>query len=65
MLSAEGGNVTANGELNKADKNAIRLTSSYALTNIDISRLFYECNNWGQTTITDKNLKGTLNTNFL
>jgi len=43
----------------------VKLESSFTFTDIDIRQLFYECNNWGQSEITDKNLRGIANSTFV
>lgn len=41
-----------------ASGDAIKIQSVSELKNINISKLFYECNNFGQTTLNEKNLNG-------
>lgn len=64
-LNAESGSIVANGKLDKSDKDALKLESSFTFSNINIHQLFYECNNWGQDAITDKNLQGIASSTFV
>lgn len=64
-LNAEKGKATINAQMNFADWNHVTLDGTFACTSVDITQLFYEFNNWDQQEITDKNLKGTLSSNFV
>ncbi len=64
-LNAEKGRALINAQLNFSNWNKVQLEGTFAGTDIDINQLFYEFNSWGQTEITDKNLKGILTTNLV
>ena len=64
-ISAEKGTSLINAKMNFADWNHVTLDATFNCKNIDITSLFYEFNNWNQTEITDKNLKGILNTTLI
>ncbi len=64
-MNAEKGNAIINAQLNYSDWNHTLLDGTFKGNNIDINQLFYEFNSWGQTEITDKNLKGNLTTNLV
>lgn len=59
-MKAEKGSVTANGKLDIANVKRNRLEMTASLDKLDITQLFYEFNNFGQATLTDKNLKGLI-----
>lgn len=59
-MNAEKGSVVANGKLDIANMKRNRLEMTASLDKLDITQLFYEFNNFGQTTLTDKNLKGLI-----
>jgi hypothetical protein len=59
-MNAENGNVTANGKLDITNVNRNLLDLTAKLDGLNISQLFYEFNNFDQTALTDKNLKGTV-----
>ncbi len=58
------GNVLAGGSVSLAKKNSVALESTVNCRNINIDQLFYEFENFDQQTLTDKNLKGILNSQF-
>ena len=64
-MDAEKGRAIINAQLNYTDWNHTLLDGTFKGSNIDINQLFYEFNSWGQTEITDKNLKGNLTTNLV
>ncbi|HUM47825.1 MAG TPA: AsmA-like C-terminal region-containing protein, partial [Chitinophagales bacterium] len=59
-LRAEKGSVAANGKLDISNMKRNRLELTAKLEKMDITQLFYEFNNFGQSTLTDKNLKGEI-----
>jgi uncharacterized protein involved in outer membrane biogenesis len=59
-MNAEKGQVTANGQLDITNVSRNRLDFTAKLDRLDISQLFFEFNDFGQTTLTHKNLKGTV-----
>jgi len=64
-MNAEKGKAIINAQLNFQDWNSATLDGTFIGNNIDINQMFYEFNNWGQTEITDKNLKGNLTANLV
>lgn len=61
-----GGELHGQGLLTFTPQNSLRLSCDASMVEISIPSLFSECENFGQTTLTDKHLKGTLtaSTNF-
>ncbi|NQY66548.1 MAG: hypothetical protein HRT72_02335 [Flavobacteriales bacterium] len=57
-LKTMGGDITLNGHLDGRNPNALITTCDAVIQEIDISQLFYQCENFKQTTLTNKNLKG-------
>jgi hypothetical protein len=56
-LKTMDGRATLNG-IADASGSDIRIKAESDLENINISKLFYECNNFGQNTLNEKHLKG-------
>jgi len=54
------GDVSGAGRIKKINDNTLNLKTSILLNNINITKLFYEFNNFGQDYLSDKNLKGTI-----
>ncbi|HYV95456.1 MAG TPA: AsmA-like C-terminal region-containing protein [Chitinophagales bacterium] len=59
-LKAEKGSITANGSLDISNMKHSKLQMTSQLDHLDITQLFSEFNNFSQTTLTDKNLKGVI-----
>ncbi|MBK9733035.1 MAG: hypothetical protein IPO83_17420 [Chitinophagaceae bacterium] len=59
-LKAEKGKVVANGKLDISNMKRNKLEMTATLDRLDITQLFYEFNNFGQVSLTDKNLKGLI-----
>ena len=57
-LSTMGGSITTSGMVDGSDTTKFLVTCFSDLDNINITKLFYEFENFGQTAITDKNIKG-------
>jgi uncharacterized protein involved in outer membrane biogenesis len=55
-----GGNVSMDAMINASRRDSISMTYDAKFTGVDITRLFYEMENFDQQTMTDKNLKGRL-----
>ncbi len=60
-LEALGGSANADGALRVSSHNNIILQASANLKNINVTQLFYAFENFGQTFILDKHLKGLIN----
>jgi len=60
VLESFGGNINADGAV-KITNNKIKLQTNAKFKNINIKSLFYSFDNFGQTFILDKNMKGILN----
>lgn len=56
------GDIVLNGEMNNSVKDKILMVCEADLRQINITELFYQCNNFGQNELTDKHMKGKLNT---
>jgi uncharacterized protein involved in outer membrane biogenesis len=54
------GRVQLDGSVQPAAKDNLFVQCSAELSNVDIKQLFYECENFGQTVLQDKNLRGKL-----
>ncbi len=59
-LNTANGNVSMTAHIDARSTNIIRTSCEAQLDNIDIHRLFYEFENFGQTTLQSKHIKGTL-----
>ncbi|MFI5135976.1 MAG: AsmA-like C-terminal region-containing protein, partial [Chitinophagales bacterium] len=57
-LNAENGSVTANGKLDISRSAKSSLDLAVKLQQLDLTQLFYEFNNFDQSTLTNRNLKG-------
>ena len=57
---AMGGNVTNTGFISFPGAQQMVLALDMAIDKVDLPLVFKECDNFGQTTLTDKNLKGRL-----
>lgn len=55
------GNINGQLQLNTAADGRFLLSSTSNLSNVNITELFQQCNNFSQKELTDKNLKGILN----
>ncbi len=61
MLSTMDGNIATSGMVDGSDTTKLIVTCFSDMTNINISKLFSEFENFGETAITDKNIKGVAN----
>ena len=61
-MNAEKGTVAVNGKLDISNMKRNKLELTAKLQKMDITQLFYEFNNFGQNSLTDKNIKGELTT---
>lgn len=57
-FAAFGGDITLNGIADASDTTAVKINCATNLIDVDIKKVFSELNNFGQTTIIDKNLQG-------
>lgn len=57
-LETMGGDVTLTGMVDASKENNIEISGSCKLVAIDINKLFYQLNNFGQDAIQDKHLRG-------
>jgi len=57
-FEAMGGSVSALGVIDGTSNSSILITCDADIMGIDITKLFYQFENFGQSTITDRNLKG-------
>lgn len=60
-----GGQVTMTGNIEAATAEKIRFSCNAQLKSVDIQRLFFECENFGQQTMQDKNLKGKVDASLV
>jgi hypothetical protein len=61
-LSAEamGGEVKMRGLFSFTDNNSLNINCDISAVDMDIPKIFKQCENFGQSTLTDKHLKGTV-----
>lgn len=65
MKAFKGGRVKVSGEMNNSGINQLpHIAVRGKISNADVQTVFYSFDNFGQKAITDKNLKGKLNTDF-
>lgn len=57
------GNVLLQGSINTSKSDSMLISYSADVKRLDINQLFYEMGNFGETVLTDKNLKGTVTAN--
>ncbi|MFM7080026.1 MAG: AsmA-like C-terminal region-containing protein [Bacteroidota bacterium] len=62
-FSTCGGAIQLSGVMDESDADSIRVNCVAQIRNVEISQLFQQMGNFGQTTLTDKNLKGRLSAN--
>lgn len=63
-MRAFGGDFQVTGGIEKFDRPIHRLYASGQVSNADVQKVFYAFDNFGQTTISDRNLSGSLSTTF-
>lgn len=59
-FKAMDGNVQMNATINASRRDSIQMNCDARFARLDITRLFYELENFDQTTMTDKNVKGRI-----
>jgi len=57
-FASMGGNVKMDARINASRKDSVLMAYDATFTKVDITRLFYEMENFDQTTLTDQNVKG-------
>ncbi len=57
-FAAFDGDITLDGFADASDSNFVKVNCATNLVDVDINKMFSELNNFGQTIVTDKNLKG-------
>lgn len=62
QTKAMGGEVRAKGDVLFRNDNALNLNLDISAVGLDIPKIFRECENFGQLTLTDRHLKGTITT---
>lgn len=62
-MDLAGGQVRLNGVINAMDSNRVHVRNNTKIQNIEVSKAFYVLENFGQSFITDDNLKGILTAN--
>lgn len=63
-LDAAGGNIAMNGYFNGSDPKHIYLKPNMTLTNVDLDKLLFKFENFGQDAIVSENLHGQLSANI-
>jgi hypothetical protein len=61
QFNAMGGAIGMSATINASRRDSINMTCDANFTGVDITRLFYEMENFDQQTMTDKNVKGKFN----
>ncbi len=64
QTKAMGGEVRAKGNVLFREDNALNLNMDVSAVGLDIPKIFTECENFGQLTLTDRHLKGTITTSI-
>ncbi|MFN5323503.1 MAG: AsmA-like C-terminal region-containing protein [Bacteroidota bacterium] len=59
-FSTCGGEIRLSGSIDESSVDSVRTSCVAQIRNVDISRLFQQMGNFGQTTLVDRNLKGRL-----
>lgn len=59
-MDLAGGQVRLNGVINAMDSNRVHVRNNTKIDNIEVSKAFYILENFGQSFLTDQNLKGIL-----
>ncbi len=62
VTRAMGGNLRTTGLIEFTPANALAMKIDITAVDLNIPQIFKECENFGQTSLTDKNLKGTMST---
>ena len=62
-LQHAGGSLSVNGKIHQVNPNYHEANAKLNLQNVDVSKVFYAFNNFGQNGITSKNIRGKMNTN--
>ncbi len=60
ILKTMNGSISMNAAVEANSQNKFLIQSNSILKQVDINRLFYECENFGQTVMKDENIKGTV-----
>ncbi len=60
ILKTMNGSIAINAAVEANSQNKFLIQSTSILKQVDINRLFYECENFGQTVMKDDNIKGTV-----
>lgn len=55
-----GGDIRTRGLISFTPENSLNLKIDVSAVELDVSKIFGQCENFGQTTLTDKHLKGTM-----
>lgn len=64
QTNAMGGEVRAKGDVLFRSDNALNLNIDVSAVGLDIPKIFSQCENFGQLTLTDRHLKGTITTSI-
>jgi hypothetical protein len=60
QFQSMGGNFVMDGTINAIRRDSLTMNYDAKFSNVDITRMFYELENFDQQTMTDKNVKGTV-----
>lgn len=64
QAQAMGGEVRMSGLVSFLPNNALNINCDISAVEMDIPQIFTQCENFGQTTLTDKHIKGTVSTSL-
>ena len=59
-FNAMEGNVVIDGQMNASPKDSLLISCNARINKLNIQKLFYETGNFGQMTLTDQNIRGTV-----
>jgi hypothetical protein len=65
QLSTMSGNVVLSGKVDASETNKLKLLANINLNKVDIRELFYQCENFGQNVLEDKNIKGKVTSKIM
>ncbi|MBS1764770.1 MAG: hypothetical protein JSS90_07390 [Bacteroidetes bacterium] len=60
QFNAMEGNVTIDGQLNASQKDSLLISCNARINKLNVQKLFYETGDFGQATLTDKNIRGSV-----
>ena len=65
QLNTMSGIVSMSGKVDATETNKLKLLANINLNKVDIRELFYQCENFGQNVLEDKNIKGKITSKIM